>query len=360
MNVTKNFGSDVFDRYTTLYSWLSNQVAHAMMGFAGTTLVAHAVVKLGWSHWWALVFLAIPILKDITDYFADYYSTGGVFPIRNYHIKELVLDGVTDFFFWSAGAALAVLFYFAFLSNAWTVYLVCGIVLLYIAAGYWFLCKPQINIKKQFDKTNLPYYYRLPRFGTVRNPGGGIERLDGEMIAPNGNTANIEDFMQGNGPLHLIIVGPPGAGKTTLACGIGSGLTVRDEAVRYYTSEKLRDNLLNLMATNATDLNGVKMVICDDMLIPFQEPDIKDAVKVNLGGKRVLWVLARNDQNLQAWIDWLNQIFETEENPPIVTLKKNPEATIPLPIPSAVNLLAVLCWGVILALGFFVIWVLLL
>ena len=69
------------------------------------------------------------------------------------------------------------------------------------------------------------------------------------------------------------------------------------------------------MATNATGLNGVEMVICDDMLMPFQAPDIINAVQVNLGGKRVLWVLARNDQNLQAWIDWLNQIFETEENP---------------------------------------------
>ena len=359
MNVTKNFGSDVFDRYTARYSWLSNQVAHAMMGFAGTTLVAHAVVKLGWSHWWALVFLVIPILKDITDYFADYYSTGGVFPIRNYHIKELVLDGVTDCFFWSAGAALAVLFYFACLSNAWTVYLVCGIVLLYIAGGYYYLYKPQIIIKTQFDESNLPYYYRLPRFGTVRIPGVGIERLDGEMFAPNGNTATIEDFMKGNGPSHLIIVGPPGAGKTTLACRIGSGLTVRDEAVRYYTSEKLRDYLLNLMSTNATDLNGVKLVICDDMLMPFQAPDIINAVQVNLGGKRVLWVLARNDQNLQTWIDWLNQIFGAE-NRPIVTLNKKPEATKPLPIPLAVKLVAVLCWGVTLALGFFVIWVLLL
>jgi len=179
------------------------------------------------------------------------------------------------------------------------------------------------------------------------------------MIAPNGYTATIEDFMQGNGPSHLIIVSPPGAGKTTLACGIGSGLTVRDEDVRYYTSEKLRDYLLNLMATNAMGLNGVEMVICDDMLMPFQAPDIINAVQVNLGGKRVLWVLARNDQHLQTWIDWLNQIFGAE-NRPIVTLNEKPEATQPLPIPLAVKLVAVLCWGVTLALGFFVIWVLLL
>ena len=42
MNFVNLFGSDVFVRYTACYSWSSNQMAHAMMGFFGATLTVLA------------------------------------------------------------------------------------------------------------------------------------------------------------------------------------------------------------------------------------------------------------------------------------------------------------------------------
>ena len=352
MNVTKSFGSDVFDSYTRKYCWQSNQVAHAMMGFAGTTIVAHAAVELGQSHWWALVFLIIPILKDVIDYFADVYSTGSVFPLHTHHKKELKIDGITDFFFWSAGTALAVFFYFAALGPTVTLPLaLClGVVAIYILAGIQFLYKPQLKLKEKFDSSQIPRYYRLSRFGTIRIPKKGIKLLDGEIFAPNGGSQPIEDFMAADGPAHLLIVGPPASGKTTLACGIGSGATVRKQNARYWTSEKFREYLLNTTETETAELKNGPMVICDDMLMPYENQDVLDAALAFLDNKRVIWVLARNDQNLPIWIDWLHQVFEVE-NPYVVKLYKLPETIKNLPIPIWTMLLAGLFWLILAALG---------
>ena len=352
MNITKYFGSDVFDSYTRKYSWQSNQVAHAMMGFAGTTIVAHAAVELGQSHWWALVFLIIPILKDAIDYFADVYSTGNVFPLHTHHKKELKIDGITDFFFWSAGTALAVFFYFAALSPTMTLPLAfcLGVVAFYILAGIKFLYTPQIKLKEKFDSSQIPRYYRLSRFGTIRIPKKGIKLLDGEIFAPNGGSHTIEDFMAVDGPAHLLIVGPPASGKTTLAFGIGSGATVRNQDARYWTSEKFREYLLDTAETETAELKNGPMVICDDMLMPYEDPDVKDAVQAFLHNKRVIWVLARNDQNLQIWIKWLHTVFGIE-NPYVVKLHKLPETMKNLRIPFWTMLLAVLFWLILAALG---------
>ena len=47
--IARPFGSDVYTRYTAVYTWNSNQMAYAMMGFAGTTLFIHAPRALAWN-----------------------------------------------------------------------------------------------------------------------------------------------------------------------------------------------------------------------------------------------------------------------------------------------------------------------
>ena len=64
MSPTRFFGSDVYTHYTATYAWNSNQMAHAMMGLAGTMLLVHAAPRLGLEVWYGALFFVIPFLKD--------------------------------------------------------------------------------------------------------------------------------------------------------------------------------------------------------------------------------------------------------------------------------------------------------
>jgi hypothetical protein len=63
------FGSDIYMRVGTRDFWDSNQVAHAMMGFAGTSLTSLT------AFWWfgeqylciGLLFMILPIWRDTID-----------------------------------------------------------------------------------------------------------------------------------------------------------------------------------------------------------------------------------------------------------------------------------------------------
>ena len=46
-NAGRLFGSDVYTHYSDVYAWNSSQMAHDMMGSAGTTLFKHASTRLG-------------------------------------------------------------------------------------------------------------------------------------------------------------------------------------------------------------------------------------------------------------------------------------------------------------------------
>src|SRR5438445_715044 len=66
-----SFGSDMLTAYTAEYAWLSNQMAHAMMGFFLAALWAYAVHTHHW-HWTCVWMpLAVPLLKEVTDYLID-------------------------------------------------------------------------------------------------------------------------------------------------------------------------------------------------------------------------------------------------------------------------------------------------
>ena len=105
--LSRCFGSDVYIAYTAKYTWRSNQMAHAMMGFAGTTLLAAGALSLSWSPLWALGFAAIPVSKDLTDLLLDRARASRktqAFPVN---MRELACDAATDVFFWLFGMMLS-------------------------------------------------------------------------------------------------------------------------------------------------------------------------------------------------------------------------------------------------------------
>lgn len=313
-DATKYFGSDVFVPLTYLYGWEANQVAHTMMGFAGAMLFTFAVVELGCSHWWALLFLVIPILKDTTDYLVDIHSVGGTFTIRKHLKKELFFDGVTDCFFWSAGAVIAIFFYFAANSSSAMVYVVLILVGLYVYVGAKRLYRYNRTRLNQFDRSGLPIHIRLPQLRC---------RFESHDRA----VATIHRFMTDQNLNHLVLTGPACSGKTKLCCAIGTHLTTQMKAVYYRTSEKLREDLLQWMqgapgGDQLQKLKDAEFVICDDVLDLYTvdlEPDLQAA----LGQKRVIWVLARCNESMAEWELWLKRLFSLADTP-IITIVSAP------------------------------------
>lgn len=346
-DATKYFGSDVFVPLTYLYGWQANQVAHTMMGFAGAMLFTLAVVELGWSHWWALLFVVIPILKDTTDYLVDIHSVGGTFAIRQHLKKELFFDGVTDCFFWSAGAVMAVFFYFAANSSSALVYLALLLTGLYVYIGAKKLYRDNKTRLNQFDRSGLPIHIRLPQ-------------LRCRFASHDQAVDTIHRFMSDRHLSHLVLAGPARSGKTRLCCAIGTHLTIQNKAVYYRTSEKLRQDLLQWAPDGSSSdrfqkLKDAEFIICDDALDPFTT-DLEPGMQAALGQKRVIWVLARRDESIAQWEQWLKRLFGRDV-PPVITIVSAPSSAAgsnPFPQPMISHLFSWLTLGTAV-LSFFIV-----
>ncbi len=310
--------SDVYLRYTAVYTWIANQAAHAGLGFFFTSLVMLDAYRLGWSgwYWWGMLFLIVPLVKDTGDYLNDACVEGRPFPV--YHC-ELVMDGVADGFFWSAGTIFAVgvaqlyVAQPAELASVGQYWLGAGFGISALAGLFFWYYRGE---KRAFDKSGLLYYYRLPSFSPVHNLD-----LDSAKLCRSEVEA-IRDFVEPKrqGVVdHLVIGGKSGAGKTTLGLSIGSGLTVRihgSKHVRYLTWAKLiealplGDTASKSQATEPWHLNEAAYVIVDD-LPRFDRTRAAERNKIEAslksGGlkeKKVVWITGEGD-TIGQWAEFI-------------------------------------------------------
>ena len=312
--LSKLFGSDVYLAYTAAYTWQSNQTAHTMMGFMGTTLLTMGAITVGLSPLYGLSFLAIPLSKDISDLIVDRaraQSGSGVkyFPVR---MRELISDALTDTFFWSLGMVLALAIILKIpvtdSQQAATIFIILFGVMLVVgiaAPGLYY-----VREKTAFDRAGLPYYFRLPNFdGKFHNAE------DAELILNFLNTSDRNE--------HLIIHGPHGARKTTLAVGIGSGLTVarrmspKATAVRYVTAARLIEELAISPGRQSNEdephsIFNAKVLIVDDLSHAFTAApqsggggnNIPAQLWDEILAKPIIWVVS-DEADVPAWETWL-------------------------------------------------------
>ena len=296
MNVTKHFGSDVFVGYTARYTWNSNQMAHAMMGFAGVSLLAYALTIFGCDPAWAIAFLAIPFLKDVADFAVDSSKGENVFHIDCRHLKEMLMDAFTDFSFWATGAFLAASVVTSpggaeRQTDEQTCLFVAYVALFLLFFAILLVrLRPHYNERKRFfDESRLPFA-RLPMF--KGNFEGKDEGKDAVKV--------VKEFAGGEkGPEHLIITGPRCSGKTVLAAGIGVEITNRKKAVRYLSLWTLEDELNGIVKQcserKACSPSVAEVLIVDDVDIGKVQEIID---KLNfLKCKRTVWVMRGDDQN---------------------------------------------------------------
>ena len=332
----KQFGSDVYAHYTAVYSWNSNQMAHAMMGFAGTTLFMHTAVQLGFDFWHGALFYVIPFLKDLTDVVADRSVHTHQFAMKPPHRCEICLDAVTDNFFWVTGLLLA-LFLGAMSCEGrpwWTCVLILAVILL-LVTGIFVARRHFIEQKKRFDVSGLPYYFRLPCYS-------------GKLaVDPNSNPSTlgpikeVENFVyqHGTSVRHLLLYGPPRSFKTTLAVAIGSGLTVRRRAVRYLSEARLIEEYATpaLGGRNPTEPippHKADIVIVDDL----DHPDEIREVLPAMTAKSTVWVVSSSRRTeIRDWMkvlkDGLGEAparIELEPNEPNREMHKSPTLLVNL------------------------------
>lgn len=312
MKPTRLFGSDVYEDYTAVYTWNSNQMAHAMMGFAGTTLLARGAVELGWSPWWTLLFAVIPALKDATDYAVDLTRAGHIFATTAAHEREMRADGFTDNYFWNVGTLLAVFLAVSSGGKGFAFYALFVVAVVYAVAGILWLGRRYNAQKLRFDVAGLPYFFRLPNF--AGNPVAAFDVTEsghGDDGGRPGAVRAVEDVTYGReaAARHLVLSGPPRSRKTTLAAAIGSGVTVRGPRVRYISQAALIDALAAPPSGEARAKTepipplSADVLIIDDVGVPFPDDDMIR----RMAERQTVWVIA--DPTNAA--DWRRHLRET-------------------------------------------------
>lgn len=227
--IASAFGSDVYERYTAIYTWQSNQMAHAMMGFCFASLLILDVRLCGGDAWWGLAFILLPMAKDVTDLLVDLSKPRNDFPAP---LGEMLTDAAADDFYWFSGtlAATAVAKQSDPAASAiGTACLWIALIVFVVFTIVW-TSRRFATEKRRLDGAMLPYYARLPNIGSP-------------MMASASSTiaAFLDGPAPGAGPRHLVVTGDPESGKTELAVAIGSELVVAGVAVRYETALKLYD-----------------------------------------------------------------------------------------------------------------------
>ncbi len=307
MSPTKFFGSDVYTHYTATYAWNSNQMAHAMMGLAGTMLFVHAAPRLGLEVWYGALFFVIPFLKDTADYWVDRSNTGGVFGETAAHRRELLVDGVTDNLFWSVGMVLALFMALSRDGTPWYLYIVFVAAVLLIVAAVCCVGRLFNAQKRRYDSSGLPYYFRLPCYD-----GNLVAAWVIDSKASRDATSPVEEverfvYRHDCRAQHLILVGPPRSSKTTLAAAIGSGLIVRGQTVRYMSKMQLIEEF-NISGERSASQPAhpcdAGILITDDL----DEPTGLDPILPALACKSTVWVVTSpRSGKAEDWTDLLGR-----------------------------------------------------
>ncbi|HJZ89436.1 MAG TPA: hypothetical protein VKE40_01095, partial [Gemmataceae bacterium] len=259
-----SFGSDMLTAYSAEYAWLSNQMAHATMGFVLAAVWALIVIQHGFASWMVWLPLAVPVLKEVTDFILD----AG---IRSTHFwtnkRELIADGISDIFFWAFGMLLAISL-FGFSSPAW--WMLAAVLVVGVPIVYLQLFKIWLPRMRRFDYSGMPFNYtRLVKY---RDP---------EAFLPAASIATIQDYQQflrqwsDDACRHVVITGGAAADRSGLAVSLGCefishGLGVYDtSAVKVLENPRVLDDLGGMPDDYRP---GVRCLIIDDLNVHLPIP----------------------------------------------------------------------------------------
>jgi hypothetical protein len=225
-------GKDSYRGVTLSYSWLANQFGHLSLGFIPTLILCLCLEKCGqnWGATWAPVivsgiWLAFETYNFLGPLLSNNQSNSKLLfvPKKGKYVFQpswwnIAFDTMTDLgFFWLGAFVCARLFS----GEGWQVIvIVVLIVLLILPVRYWY------GVKIYQQNARYPFQARLSQWDQALHPQ---------------NLQAVKDFMQQskNERMHLLLFGPDGSGKTSLAVGIANELSIQQHACAYITAAKL-------------------------------------------------------------------------------------------------------------------------
>ena len=201
--------------------------------------------------------LAVPLaiffikeVADVVDAFARIRKAGSFDGKRNRrHILQNA--AVAVWYMWlGALTAYGVLFNYPY--ELWLAFFIA----LFAPLSRW------LPEKIRFQQAQLPYLFRLAEF-----PSANLSRAEIGALE-----SFLNDSVGSATPRHVVIVGTLGAGKTTLAAGLGTEAAFNQKKVRFLSFDKLQDIVVcgrepvPPRGTEAWKWRESQLLIIDDVL----------------------------------------------------------------------------------------------
>jgi hypothetical protein len=233
------YGKEVQTAATYSYTWLADQFGHLCIGivvdFAATVVSGLVMVRLGWAPkfeydtgiWPGLIStIAVVAYWEWRAYQSSVKQATGAFPLDSKLLRDNAIIAAT---YMTLGAILGFAFH---LPLKPAIPITVGVVIAAIVlAPRW------LRQKIIWQKASIPYLFRLADAA----PNVGSEDAKTLQSLIDAGTPPVTP------PCQIIIGGPIGSGRTSMAAGIATEFAFKQNKVRYLGLDCLLE-----FATNAT------------------------------------------------------------------------------------------------------------